>query len=107
VDGSSPCRSDSKSSDVTFPDRPNSSAPPTMPLAFDGSLLIVVVTLLEMSLGVSLPAGDCANREPSPTLPLFEIRDQVLVGGYRLPNGRPSSRQRENHNDKLHLGSVM
>ena len=49
-----------------------------MPLGFDGTLLIVVVTLLEMSLGVSLPAGHCANREHSPTLALFEVRDQHL-----------------------------
>jgi hypothetical protein len=78
-----------------------------MPLAFDGTLLIVVVTLLEMSLGISLSAGHCANRKHSPTLALFEIRDQVLVGGYRLLNERSSSRQCENHNDKLHMGSVM
>jgi hypothetical protein len=31
-----------------------------------------------MSLGVSLPAGHCANREHSPTLALFEVRDQHL-----------------------------
>jgi hypothetical protein len=47
-----------------------------MPLTLDGALLIVVVTLLEMLLGVSLAAGHCANREHSPTLALFEIRDQ-------------------------------
>jgi hypothetical protein len=49
-----------------------------MPLAFDGTLLIVVVTLLEMSLGVSLPAGHCANREHRQTLALFEFRDQQI-----------------------------
>ena len=48
-----------------------------MPLAFDGTLLVEVVTLLEMSLGVSLPTGHCANREHSPTLVLFENQDQV------------------------------
>jgi hypothetical protein len=48
-----------------------------MPLAFDRTLLIVVVTLLEMSLGVSATAGHCANREHSPTLALFENQDQV------------------------------
>jgi len=47
-----------------------------MPMAFDGTLLIVVVTLLEMSLDVSIPAGHRANREHSQTLALFEIRDQ-------------------------------
>ena len=49
-----------------------------MPLAFDGTLLVVVVTLLEMSLSVSLPAGHCANREHSPTLALFEVQDQQI-----------------------------
>ena len=33
--------------------------------------------LLEMALGVAVPAGHCANREHSPTLALFEIRDQL------------------------------
>lgn len=47
-----------------------------MPLAFDGTLLVVVVTLLEMCLGVSVPAGHCANCEHALTLTLFEIRDQ-------------------------------
>lgn len=46
-------------------------------LAFDGTLLIVVITLLEMSLGVSFPAGHCANREHNLTLALFEVRDQL------------------------------
>jgi hypothetical protein len=48
-----------------------------MPLAFDGTLLVVVVTLLEMSLGISAPTGPCANREHSQTLALFENQDQV------------------------------
>jgi hypothetical protein len=48
-----------------------------MPLALDGALLVEVVTLLEMSLGVSLSAGHCANREHNPTLTLFEIQDQL------------------------------
>ena len=47
-----------------------------MPLSFDGTLLVVVVALLEMSLGVSLPAGHCANRKHRATLWLFEGRDQ-------------------------------
>ena len=55
-----------------------------MPLAFDGTHLIVVVTLLEMSLSVSLPAGHCGNREHSSTLALFEIEDQVDVSSLLL-----------------------
>ena len=47
-----------------------------MPLAFNGTLSVVVVTLLEMFLGVSVTAGHCANREHRPTLALFEIPDQ-------------------------------
>jgi hypothetical protein len=48
-----------------------------VPLALDGTLLVVVVTLLEMSLGVSVPTGHCANREHSQTLALFENQGQV------------------------------
>src|SRR5579885_426943 len=47
-----------------------------MPLSFDGTPLVVVVALLEMSLGVSLPAGHCANRKHRATLWVFETRDQ-------------------------------
>lgn len=48
-----------------------------MPLAFDGTLLVVVVTLLEMSLSVPVSVGHCANREHSLTVVLFENQDQV------------------------------
>jgi len=51
-----------------------------MPLAFDGTLLIVVVTLLEMSLCVAFTAGHGTNGQHEPTLALFEIRDQLVRG---------------------------
>jgi hypothetical protein len=47
-----------------------------MPLAFDSTLLVEVVTLLEMSLGVSISAGHCRNRQHTLTLELFEFPDQ-------------------------------
>jgi len=56
-----------------------------MPLAFDRTLLVVVVTLLKMPLGVSVPAGHCANREHRQTLALFEVRDQAARD---IPVGR-------------------
>jgi hypothetical protein len=48
-----------------------------VPLAFDGPILVVVVTLLEMALRITLPAGHGTNRQHSPTLALFEIRGQA------------------------------
>jgi hypothetical protein len=63
-----------------------------MPLAFDGTLLVEVVTLLEMSLGVSLPAGHCANREHSPTLALFEVQDQQFNYERKHSCGRPTKK---------------
>ena len=59
-----------------------------MPLSFDVTFLVVVVALLEVSLGVSLPAGHCANREHSSTLALFEIEDQLDVSSLLLFRAR-------------------
>ena len=61
---------------MTFPDRPSSSAPRPCHWSFDVTLLVVVVALLEMSLGVFVAAGHRANRKHRATLWLFEIRDQ-------------------------------
>lgn len=70
-----------------------------MPLAFDGTLLIVVVALLEMPLGVSLPAGHCANRKHSLTLTLFEIQGQPQKRhtGRRLDERRVLAKPRRNN----------
>jgi hypothetical protein len=49
----------------------------SVPLALDGTILVIIVALLEMPLGVTLSAGHCTNRQHSPTLALFEIWGQA------------------------------
>jgi hypothetical protein len=56
------------------------AAPPT----FDSPILVVVVTLPKVPLGIALTAGHGTNRQHSPTLTLFEIRDQPVVGDTHL-----------------------
>jgi hypothetical protein len=56
---------------------PNQVSAASLPLAFDGPILVVVVALLEMTLRVTLSAGHGTNRQHSLTLALFEIEDQV------------------------------
>jgi hypothetical protein len=51
-----------------------------VPVALDTPILVVVVTLLKLALRVTLSAGHCTNRQHSPTLALFEIRDQPVEG---------------------------
>ncbi|MGB6677876.1 MAG: hypothetical protein WBE44_14375, partial [Terriglobales bacterium] len=56
----------------------------TVPLAFDGPILVVVVALLEVALCVSFTAGHGTNRQHRSTLALFEIGDQPTVpAGFR------------------------
>ena len=49
----------------------------SVPPAFYGPILIVVVALLEMALCVAFTAGHDTNRQHSPTLALFEIWGQA------------------------------
>ena len=49
----------------------------SVPPAFDSSILVVVVALLEMALCVAFTAGHDTNRQHSPTLALFEIWGQA------------------------------
>src|SRR5271166_3285579 len=50
------------------------------PSAFDSPILVVVIALPKVTLSVALTAGHGTNRQHSPTLALFEIRDQPVVG---------------------------
>ena len=50
------------------------------PPAFDCPILVVVIALPKVTLGVALTATHGTNRQHSPTLALFEIRDQPVVG---------------------------
>jgi len=50
------------------------------PPAFDSPILVVVIALPKVPLGVALTAGHGTNRQHSPTLALFEIRDQPVPG---------------------------
>jgi hypothetical protein len=59
-----------------LPFQPKQFSPPSIPLAFDCPILVVVIALLEMALRITLPAGHRTNRQHSPTLALFEVRDQ-------------------------------
>jgi hypothetical protein len=46
------------------------------PAAFDSPILVVGIVLPKVMLGAALTAGHGTNRQHSPTLALFEIRDQ-------------------------------
>ena len=63
---------------LSFEAKQFSAAP--MPLAFDSPTLVVIIALPEMALSVALTAGHGTNRQHGPTLALFEIRNQPVVG---------------------------
>jgi hypothetical protein len=49
----------------------------SVPLAFNGAILVVVIALLKVTLCIALAAGHSSNRQHSQTLALFEISDQA------------------------------
>jgi hypothetical protein len=48
----------------------------SVPLVFDGPILVVIATLLKMPLGIAFAAGRGTNRQRNPTPALFEIEIQ-------------------------------
>jgi hypothetical protein len=61
-----------------FSFKPKQFSAASVPLAIDSPILVVIIALLEMALRVALAAGHGTNRQHSPTLALFEIRDQPI-----------------------------
>ena len=60
--------------------KPEQFSAAAAPPAFDGPILVVVIALPKVTLGVALTAAHGTNRQHSPTLALFEIRNQPVVG---------------------------
>ena len=79
----------------------------SMPPALDGPILVVVVTLSQMALLVTVAAGHRSNRQHGPTLALFEIQDQARREVPKRINdeGGPSSlKQSGSHRAETPLG---
>jgi hypothetical protein len=84
-----------------FSFEPKEFSAATVPLAFDGPILVVVVALLEVALCIALAARHGTNRQHNPTLALFEIRGQIQYDPL-LPRSVSSSHSETNLFDGLH-----
>src|SRR5712692_6865490 len=73
-----------------LPFEPKQFSAASVPLAFDSAILVVIIALLEMALCVALPAGHGTNRQHTPTLALFEDRNQGSLAAF-VPTGRELS----------------